>query len=209
MAIPLIWVTSLAGRSSIGILLPSAERKIQSRNRRSHIEGDVVLFGQHRHRIGADLVGGVAVGGDPVGSDDAAGDLAATHEKAGHVVGDQRSRNPVLHQLPGGQAGSLQPGAGLVGKDLDLLAGFVGGADDSQGGTVTGRGQSAGIAVGQDRGPFRDQGGAPFADVSTDGQVLLLDPDGLFFENLRESGPAFCRDWPRPPASCARCPRTG
>ncbi len=39
------------------------------------------------------------------------------HEMAGHVVGDERHRDPFAHQLPGREAGALEIGARLVGDD--------------------------------------------------------------------------------------------
>ena len=78
--------------------------------------------GQHRHRIRADLVGDIAIGGNAIGADDDAVDFAAAHQMARHVVGDQRHRDTVLHQFPGGEPRALQEWPCLVGEHADFLA---------------------------------------------------------------------------------------
>ncbi len=154
---PPMWVTSAGGALLDGDGAAVGQGKVDGRGRRGDVEGESVLPGQHRHRVGADLVGGVAVGGDAVGADDDAVDLALAHQVAGHVVADQRHRDAVALQLPGGQPRPLQPGAGLVGEDRDLLAGLDRGADHAEGGAVAGGGQGPGVAVGEDAGTVRDQ----------------------------------------------------
>ena len=63
-------VTSRGLRSSMGMPDAVGGGQVDGGPRRRHVEGDAVLPRQHGHRVGADLVGGVAVGGDAVGADD-------------------------------------------------------------------------------------------------------------------------------------------
>ena len=67
---------------------------------------------------------------------------------------------PSLLQLPGGQARALEVRPCLVGEDGHPLAGFDGGADHAEGGAVAAGGESAGIAVGEDRGLRAEELGA-------------------------------------------------
>jgi hypothetical protein len=109
--------------------------------------------------VGADLVGDVAAPRDAVGADDRGLDLAAGHQRAGHVVGDDLDGDAVALQLPRGQAGALQHGAGLVGEHADRGASGVGAADHAERGAPARGRQGAGVAVGEDR-PGRQQRGA-------------------------------------------------
>ncbi len=100
--------------------------------------------------VGADLVGGVAVGGDAVGSDDDCVDAAFAHDLGGHVVADEGDGDAAAGEFPGGEASTLEEGTGFVGVDMDGAALVVGGEEDSECGSVVGRGQAAGVAVGED-----------------------------------------------------------
>ena len=64
-------------------------------------------------------------------------------------------------------------------KTWSGLALLVGGEDDGQGGAVVGRGQAAGVAVGQDPLPRPDQRGAEAADGPAHRPVLVGDRAGL------------------------------
>ncbi len=115
------------------------------------VEGEAVLAGQHRHRVGADLVGGVAVGGDAVGADDDAVDLPLAHQVAGHVVADQRDRD--VRRCCSSQAVSRAPcskGRVSSARTAHLLARLDRRADHPEGGAVAGGGQGPGVAVGED-----------------------------------------------------------
>ena len=83
-----------------GCRSPSGVVEIDRRERRRDVERDAVLLGQHRHAVGADLVGDVAVGGDAIGADDDEVDRALAHQRAGHVVGDDRRVDAVLAPAP-------------------------------------------------------------------------------------------------------------
>ena len=65
----------------------------------------------------------------------------------GHVVGDDRRRDAVFHQLPGRKPRALQERPGFVGVDVNLLALLDRRADHAQRRAVPGRSQRAGIAV--------------------------------------------------------------
>ena len=79
------------------------------------------------------------------------------HEIAGHIVTDQSNGDLVPYQLTGGEPGSLEQGAGLVGVDHGYLPLSVGRADDPQGRPVAPGCQGSGVAVGEDAGTLRDQ----------------------------------------------------
>ncbi len=147
---PLTCVTSRAARCSMGMRCAVGGVGVDGVEGSGDVEGDAVLFGEDGDGVGADLVGGVAVGGDAVCADDDGGDAALRHEVAGHVVADEGGGDVVFEQLPGGEACALVEGAGLVGEDVDLFAGFDGGADDAEGGAVAAGGERSGVAVGED-----------------------------------------------------------
>ena len=56
---------------------------------------------------------------------------------AGHVVGDQRGRNPVLLQFPSREAGALKKRPRFIGENVDFLAGLYRGANDSECGPIS------------------------------------------------------------------------
>ena len=80
---------------------------------------------QQGHAIRADLVGRVAVGRDPVGPGDDRLHASFAHHLGRHRVADQRHVDPALLQFPGRQPGALQQRAGLVGVDVQVLAGVL------------------------------------------------------------------------------------
>ncbi len=168
-------VTSAAARCSIGICVARSERQVERGDRRRDVERHAVLLGQHGHRIGADLVGHVAVGGDAVRAHHHAADAPGLQEVPGHVVGDQRGRDAVLLQFPDREPRALQEGPGLVGEDVDLLAGGDRGADHAERRAVARRGQRAGVAVRQHRLAVRHQRRAVAADGLVDGDVFEVD----------------------------------
>ena len=110
--------TSSAARSSIGISRAARDRVVDRRGGRDDVAGHAVRAREHRERVRADLVGGVAVVRDAVGAEHDGVDEPAREQLPGGDVGDQRVRDAVLGQLPGGQAGSLQQRARLVDPDV-------------------------------------------------------------------------------------------
>ena len=159
--LPLEWVTSRA----VALLDGDQRRRwrccdVDGGPGGGDVEGDAVLSGEDGDAVGADLVGGVAVGGDAVGADDDGLDAALAHEVGGHVVAEDGGGDVVLHELPGGEAGALEEGAGFVGEDVDLVAALDGGADDAEGGAVAAGGERAGVAVGEDGALLREEVGA-------------------------------------------------
>ena len=117
---------------------------------RGDVERDAVRLGQDGERVGADLVGGVAVGGDPVGADDDGVDLARRMKWPAMLSVISGHGDAVLLQLPGGEPGALQAGAGLVGEHVRVACPARGGADDAERGAVAGGRERAGVAVGED-----------------------------------------------------------
>ena len=146
---------------------------------RGYVERDVVFFGEDGYAVGADLVRDVAVGGDTVGSDDDGLDAALAHEGGGHVVAEDGGGDVVLHELPGGEAGSLKEGAGLVGEDVDLVAALDGGTDDAEGRAVAAGGEGAGVAMGEDGAFFGKEGCAVGAHLLAGGDVFVVHAPGL------------------------------
>ena len=158
ICLPFECVTSVAARCSIGIGVAVGRVDVDGGERSGDVERDAVLLGEDGDRVGADLVGDVAVGGDAVGADDDGLDLALAHQRAGHVVAEDGGGDVVVQQLPRGEAGALQVGAGLVGVDVDLVAALDGGADDAERGAVAAGGEGTGVAVGQDGAFLRAAG---------------------------------------------------
>ena len=203
-------VTSAAARSSIGIDAAVGHVPVDRRERRGDVERDAVARGEHRQRVGADLVRDVAVGGDAVGADDDQIDLAALHQVPGHVVGDQRDRDRFLHHLPGGEPRALQERPRLVGDHGDALACIAGRAHDAQRRAVTGRRERAGVAVGHDARPVAHQRGAVAADGMVHLEILAMDRDRFGDAGAREMRSGGCvADRRRRRGACGRAPRTG
>src|SRR5215510_14687357 len=59
---------------------------VNSRERCSHVKGNVVLFGQYRQAVGPDLVGDVTIGSNAISAYDDQVNLPGMHEIAGHIV---------------------------------------------------------------------------------------------------------------------------
>ena len=78
--------------------------------------------GQHRHGVGADLVGDVAVGGDAVGADDDQVDPPRAIRAPALRVGDHAVGDAARLELPGGEPRALQERPGLVAQHLGHLA---------------------------------------------------------------------------------------
>ncbi len=79
----------------------------------------------------------------------------------------------MVDQFPGCQPRALQQGAGLVGKNLQGLAGFLGGVDHANGRAIAASGQAAGIAMGQDGGEIRQQRRSRLSHGAAHGHVLF------------------------------------
>ena len=82
-------------------------------------------------------------------------------------------------QLPGGEAGALEEGAGLVGEDVDLVAALDGGADDAERGAVAAGGEGAGVAVGEDGAFLREKRRAVSAHLLAGGDVFVVHAAGF------------------------------
>src|SRR2546428_10963127 len=88
-------------------VLAVRDGKIESGNRGSDVEGNVVLFCQNRDLVGTDFVGRVAVPGDAIRAGDDGSDLSGLQKVPNHIVGDQRERDAGLVQFPSGEARAL------------------------------------------------------------------------------------------------------
>src|SRR5436309_2455076 len=158
---------------------------VDRREGRRHVEGHLVAVGQHGHRVGADLVGGVAVGRDAVGAHHDAVHQPLRHEGAGAAVGHQPEGDAQALELPGGEAGALEEGTRLVHPNLPDLPLAPGGLDHPQGRAIAGRGQGAGVAMGEDAGPFGEKRRAVRADAAIDPHVVRVQLAGPGEERRR------------------------
>ena len=74
-------------------------------------------------------------------------DFAALHEVPGHVVGDQRHGDAVLHAVPMRSAVRPAGTAAFRRRRHESASRFHGGADDAERRAVAGRREGAGVAV--------------------------------------------------------------
>ena len=144
------------------------------------------MAGQNSDAEGADFVGRVAVGGDAVRADHAQGHEAPGHKGGAGVVAGHGYRDAVALELPGGEAGALQEGPGLVSDDADVLSVFEGGAHNAEGRAVARRGQGAGVAVGEDDVVIVHAGKAEAAYGHARRDVRAAHGFGLADEELHE-----------------------
>ena len=117
------------------------------------------------YTIGADLVRDVTVGGNPVSTHDDLLNRTVPHEVSGHVVGYQGAVDASLHQLPCGQAGSLEEWSRLIDEHMEPDPRAVRKEDGCQCSSPRPSRQRTGIAVGQN--PIT--GGKERHPVGTDG----------------------------------------
>ena len=207
--LPPWWVTSTAGRSSMGMRVAGGGGQIDGGPGRGDVERDAVLLGQNRHVVGADLVGGVAVGGDAVRAHDHGLDAPGAHEAGGHVVADHGGGDVVGHQFPGGEPRALQKGPRFVGVDVNALALLDGRADDAQRGSVAAGGQRAGVAVGQHAALVGQQRApnAPMVLQAAMSSSYMACASARIFSWISAKGCAASQQASRKAASCGRWPR--
>ena len=134
-----------------GDIFAREHRKIDRRRRRCDVKRNVMGFGQNRNGKCPDFVGHIPIAGDAVRTDHDGVNFALMHHPAGHVICDQRDRNIVLVQLVGREPCPLEQRAGFIRVNLDVLAGFLGCADDAESRAVIGGRQRARVAMGQNR----------------------------------------------------------
>ena len=139
---------------------------------------------QDRHGVGADLVGGVAVGGDAVGADDHQIDQPLPHQRARHVVGDDRRFDAVPHQLPRREPGALQKRPRLVGQHRHVLARLDRGANDAERRPVAGGRERPGVAVREDSGLARHDRGTERPHRAATRHVLVVNELRLAIEAI-------------------------
>ena len=130
---------------------------------------------QDRQAISADFIGKIAVRADPVGADEDDVDLGLPHQGGRRGVGDQRARDPRVHQLPHRESRALEQRSSLVHVDVHLAPLFMREVDRREGGTDAARRQCAGVAVGQHVRAIGKQREPMFADAATHGAVLFPD----------------------------------
>ncbi len=203
-----IWWTSSAGRCSmttwaaVGVARSIVEVGAATMN------GSPCSRGEHREAVRADLVDDITVGGDPVGANDHVGHLPVGHQAGGHRVADQRERDPLPRQFPGGQPGALQQRAGLADQHAHRRIRRVGGTDDPQRGPDPAGRQRPGVAMGQDACPAVEQHLAVLAHRAAARHLGLVQSPG---EQAQARRRRLGRPWVRSPGSRAvgRSPRRG
>ena len=170
----------LVGRAFLDRDIDSAgRRQVECRQGRGHVEGNRVCAREHGERIRPDLVRHVAIGRNPIRANHDRIDLATRHHGAGRPVRDQRKRNPLACQLPGGEARALQERPRLGGDDTLQLARIRGRSNDTECSPVAPGGQSTRIAVREEARAGLDQG----RPVLPDGEAAL---DVLVSDALRQ-----------------------
>ena len=101
-----------------------------------------MMVGEDGEGVGADFVGRVAVCGNPVGADDDGGDVLGAafelEESSGHGVSYQGCGDAVVQKLVACQTRALVVGSGFGVVDVSESVAGVQGADDAEGGAVTG-----------------------------------------------------------------------
>jgi len=138
------------------------------------VKRDAMFFREDGDAIGPDLIGGVAVCRDAIGTDDDGLNATLRHEVGGHVVAENCSWDVVLHEFPGGEAGALEEGTGLIGEDVDLVTALDGGANDAESGAVAAGSECSGVAVGQDGTFTGEQGSAVRSHLFAGGDVFVV-----------------------------------
>jgi hypothetical protein len=138
-------------------------------------ERDGIVLGGEGEGEGADLVGSVAVGSNTVGPNDDGIDGSAGKEERGSRVGDHGGGDAVVHELIGGEAGTLQVGTGLGVPGADKVARGMDGADDTEGRAIPSSGERPGIAMGEE-GDGVGMGGKAvdkLGSMSANGHIIL------------------------------------
>ena len=81
-----------------------------------------MTFREYRDHVRSDLVRDIAVCSDAIAADDDCVHAAFLHDVTTHVVSDERDRDVVLHQLPGGEASTLKIWTSLIGDHRNMFA---------------------------------------------------------------------------------------
>src|SRR6266508_4263033 len=121
------------------------------------VERYPVLLRDHGLPVRADLVRGVAVRRDSIRADEDEIHLAAAEERGCRAARDDRVVDPLLEQLPRGEACALEPWARLVDVDEEAAASFLRDAQRRHDRAVIDRREGARVAMRQDADPVPDQ----------------------------------------------------
>ena len=133
-----------------GNALAGRDREIQRGNWRGDIKRHVVLFRQHRNRIGSDFVRCVAVRGDAVRARHHGAHFPGLEKMADHVVGDQGERDAAAVKLPGSQARALQVRPRFGHENVQFLSLLEGDPDHAERRSDAAGGKRAGVALRHD-----------------------------------------------------------
>src|SRR6516164_5552206 len=114
---------------------------VDGRRGECHIERDVVVAGGQRLCIGADLVRDIAARGGAIGANNTQVYEPFAHHVAGGVVDDDRVRDTMLGELPGGEPGALVARPRLVDPNMNRNAVVMRAVDRSERGSPIDGGQ--------------------------------------------------------------------
>src|SRR5512143_1023027 len=103
-----------------------------------------MLLAKNCEAVSADLVSDITIFRNSVGAYDSQVDHVMEHEVTGHIVGNERARDLLLHEFPRGQSRALEHGTGLVNIYVDLFPGFNRGPHYAFRSSVSGSGNGAG-----------------------------------------------------------------
>src|SRR5438093_11111095 len=98
-------------------LRPGGKVEVNCARRCRDVERDVVLSGNDRLSVGADLVCRVSVCSDAIGADQAEVDFSPTEEVTGRSMGDDRMGDSFLQQFAPREPRTLSAGTGLGAAD--------------------------------------------------------------------------------------------
>ena len=151
---------------------PVRRRRVDGRRRRHAVERDPVGVGSDGQPVGAHLVGEVPVGGDAVGADEHPVHEPPRHEPRGGAVRRHLHRDPPRVQFQRREARPLEQRPRFVGDDAELLPRPLPREEDRQRRPVPGRGQGAGVAVGEVGPPVPQQPRPVGPHGAAEGRVL-------------------------------------
>src|ERR1700741_369375 len=93
---------------------------------------------------------------------------------ADHVVGDERERNLILLQFPGGEAGAFQVRTGFGNEHVNLMAFFHSDAHHAESGADAAGAECAAVALSLRPAGFGEEVGAEFSDAAIGSSSLFV-----------------------------------
>ncbi len=130
----------------------------------------------------------VAIGGHPVGADDHEVHAILAHQMRRRAVADERAVDAGGAEFPGGEAGALEHGPGLVHEDVERHAALVGEIHRCRGGAEFGDGQCPSVAMREDVGAGGDERETVPANGAAHRRILGVNGLGFLHEVLAVGG---------------------